>query len=71
MDLDEIKQILELMREHDLAEFELERDSSKVKLRKQCRAAVRRRRPGGAASHLCSRRRRRRHRPPPPPGDRC
>jgi len=35
MDLDEIKQILELMREHDLAEFELERDSSKVKLRKQ------------------------------------
>ena len=34
MDLDEIKQILELMREHDLAEFELERDSSKVKLRK-------------------------------------
>src|SRR6187431_1655970 len=34
MDLDEIKQILELMREHDLAEFELERDSNKVKLRK-------------------------------------
>jgi acetyl-CoA carboxylase biotin carboxyl carrier protein len=35
MDLDEIKQILDLMREHDLAEFELERDSGKVKLRKQ------------------------------------
>jgi acetyl-CoA carboxylase biotin carboxyl carrier protein len=35
MDLDEIKKILDLMREHDLAEFELERDSSKVKLRKQ------------------------------------
>ena len=34
MDLDEIKQILDLMREHDLAEFELERDSGKVKLRK-------------------------------------
>jgi acetyl-CoA carboxylase biotin carboxyl carrier protein len=34
MDLDEIKKILDLMREHDLAEFELERDSSKVKLRK-------------------------------------
>jgi acetyl-CoA carboxylase biotin carboxyl carrier protein len=34
MDLDEIKQILDLMREHDLAEFELERDSNKVKLRK-------------------------------------
>jgi acetyl-CoA carboxylase biotin carboxyl carrier protein len=35
MDLDEIKQILELMREHDLAEFELERESGKVRLRKQ------------------------------------
>ena len=34
MDLDEIRQILDLMREHDLAEFELERDSGKVKLRK-------------------------------------
>ena len=34
MDLDEIKQILDLMREHDLAEFELERDSGKVRLRK-------------------------------------
>jgi acetyl-CoA carboxylase biotin carboxyl carrier protein len=35
MDLDEIKKILDLMREHDLAEFELERDSGKVRLRKQ------------------------------------
>jgi acetyl-CoA carboxylase biotin carboxyl carrier protein len=35
MDLDEIKQILDLMREHDLAEFELERETGKVKLRKQ------------------------------------
>jgi acetyl-CoA carboxylase biotin carboxyl carrier protein len=35
MDLDEIKKILDLMREHDLAEFELERESGKVKLRKQ------------------------------------
>src|ERR1044071_241621 len=34
MDLDEIKQILDLMREHDLAEFELERESGRVKLRK-------------------------------------
>jgi acetyl-CoA carboxylase biotin carboxyl carrier protein len=34
MDLDEIKKILDLMREHDLAEFELERDSSKVRLKK-------------------------------------
>ena len=35
MNLEDIKQILELVREHDLAEFELERDSGKVKLRKQ------------------------------------
>jgi acetyl-CoA carboxylase biotin carboxyl carrier protein len=38
MDLDEIKQILDLMREHDLAEFELERDSGKIRLRKQSTA---------------------------------
>lgn len=34
MDLDEIKQILDMMREHDLAEFELERDNIKLRLRK-------------------------------------
>lgn len=34
MDLDEIKQILEMMREHDLADFELERDNVKLRLRK-------------------------------------
>jgi acetyl-CoA carboxylase biotin carboxyl carrier protein len=34
MDLDEIRLILELMREHDLAEFELERDNIKLRLRK-------------------------------------
>jgi acetyl-CoA carboxylase biotin carboxyl carrier protein len=34
MDLDEIKQILEMMREHELAEFELERDNVKLRLRK-------------------------------------
>ena len=34
MDLDEIKKILELMREHDLAEFELESEASKLRLRK-------------------------------------
>ena len=34
MDLDEIKEILEMMREHDLAEFELERDNVKLRLRK-------------------------------------
>jgi acetyl-CoA carboxylase biotin carboxyl carrier protein len=34
MDFDEIKQILEMMREHDLAEFELERDNFKLRVRK-------------------------------------
>jgi len=34
MDLDEIRQILEMMREHELAEFELERDNVKLRLRK-------------------------------------
>jgi len=34
MNLDDIKEILELVREHDLAEFELERDGLKVRIRK-------------------------------------
>ena len=34
MDLDEIRQILELMREHELSEFELEREGIKLRLRK-------------------------------------
>jgi acetyl-CoA carboxylase biotin carboxyl carrier protein len=34
MDFDEIKQILDIMREHDIAEFELERDNVKLRLRK-------------------------------------
>jgi acetyl-CoA carboxylase biotin carboxyl carrier protein len=34
MDLDEIRQILELMREHELSEFELEREHVKLRLRK-------------------------------------
>ena len=34
MDFDEIKQILDMMREHDLAEFELEQEGVKVRLRK-------------------------------------
>ncbi len=35
MDFDEIKQILEMMREHEVAEFELERDNVKLRLKKQ------------------------------------
>src|SRR6188508_2643525 len=34
MNLDDIKQILDLVREHDLSEFELERDGLKVRIRK-------------------------------------
>ena len=34
MDFDEIKQILEMMREHELSEFELERDHFKLRIRK-------------------------------------
>ena len=34
MDLDEIRQILEMMREHELAEFELEREQVKLRLKK-------------------------------------
>jgi acetyl-CoA carboxylase biotin carboxyl carrier protein len=34
MDLDEIKKILDLMRENDVTEFELEEDGVKVRLRK-------------------------------------
>ena len=35
MDVDEITEILELMRAHDLAEFELERDDLHIRLRKR------------------------------------
>ena len=34
MNLDEIRQILEMMREHDLSEFELEQEHTKLRLRK-------------------------------------
>ena len=35
MDFDDIEQILELVREHDLAEFELERDGLKLRVRRR------------------------------------
>jgi acetyl-CoA carboxylase biotin carboxyl carrier protein len=34
MNLDDIRQILDLVREHDLTEFEIERDGLKVRIRK-------------------------------------
>ena len=38
MDLDEIKQILEMMREHELSEFELEREGVTLRLKKHSAA---------------------------------
>jgi acetyl-CoA carboxylase biotin carboxyl carrier protein len=40
MDLEDIKQILDLVREHDLSEFELERDGLKVRIRKAAEPAA-------------------------------
>ena len=34
MNLDDVKEILELVKEHDLAEFELEREGLKIRIRK-------------------------------------
>ena len=38
--LDEVKQILDLMREHDLAEFEIEHEGLRLKLRKDSGGAI-------------------------------
>ena len=35
MDLDQLKQILQLVREHELSEFEIEQDGLKLKIRKE------------------------------------
>src|SRR5436309_6485254 len=39
MDLDEIKQILDLVREHELSEFEIEHDGLRLKIRKDANGA--------------------------------
>ena len=39
MDLDQLKQILDLVREHELSEFELEHDGLRVKIRKDLNGA--------------------------------
>jgi acetyl-CoA carboxylase biotin carboxyl carrier protein len=39
MDLDQLKQILELVREHELSEFELEHDGLRLKVRKDVNGA--------------------------------
>ena len=39
MTFDEIKQLLEIVREHELSEFELERDDFKIRIRRAFRRA--------------------------------
>ena len=39
MDLDQLKQILDLVREHDLSEFEVEQDGLRLKVRKTASGA--------------------------------
>jgi len=39
MDLDQLKQILDLVREHELSEFEIEQDGLRVKIRKDANGA--------------------------------
>jgi acetyl-CoA carboxylase biotin carboxyl carrier protein len=40
MNLDDVKRILELVKEHDLSEFELENDGVKIRVRKDARGRV-------------------------------
>ena len=57
MDLDQLKQILDLVREHELSEFEIEQDGLRLKIRKDAAGALR-----GRAGAF-----RRAPRPPPAP----
>ena len=40
MDLDQLKQILNLVREHELSEFEIEHDGLRLKIRKDVASVV-------------------------------
>src|SRR3954463_7693815 len=40
MDLDQLKRILELVREHEVSEFEVEQDGLRLKIRKDAAAPV-------------------------------
>ena len=40
MDLDQLKQILDLVREHELSEFEIEHDGMRLKIRKDAAGGV-------------------------------
>ena len=59
MDFDEITTILEMMREHELSEFELQRDNFKIRIRKQDGGRWVATAPHGHVGHV----------PAPPPAD--
>ena len=48
MDLDQLKQILDLVREHELAEFEIEHEGLRLKVRKDAAGALATVPPAGA-----------------------
>ncbi len=66
MDLDQLKQILDLVREHELAEFEVEQDGLRLKIRKDAAGGLRAdsRRARADGSRRRRPRRRQRRRPP-------
>ncbi len=67
MTFDEIKQLLEVVREHELSEFELERDGFKIRVVKQGSApVVSDDRPRCPSLPRCPSRPRRRRRPSTP-----
>ena len=80
MEFDEINRILDMVREHELSEFELEREGFKIRIKKgalvNASGTVRRPagRPAGGAAGACVRARRRQRpwkrcrapQPPPP-----
>ena len=54
MTLDEIKQILDLVREHELSEFELEQEGVKLRVRKKDCSSPIRRYDGGDCTNITS-----------------
>lgn len=50
MNLDDVKKILELVKEHELTEFELEREGLKIRVRKEARGRIVAEAPAGLPS---------------------
>ena len=70
MDLDQLKRILDLVREHELSEFEIEHEGLRLKIRKDTRPARHGAVPASARSPAPRRARRRTARRPRPPAPR-